>query len=121
MQLLKYYINYKGGINNRLVCRVVNSRLQTIKTFSGKNAEQRTEKFVKMNLKALYDAYNTQKIDINPYAADAKNMPLRKLTSPNFNIVKFGFGSFSASGNIKGMKQKYYGKGALLVRHGDVI
>lgn len=31
------------------------------------------------------------------------------------------FPSFSASGSIKGMKDKYYGKNALLVRQGSYI
>ena len=31
------------------------------------------------------------------------------------------FPSFSASGSITGMKEKYYGKGALLVRCGSYI
>ena len=31
------------------------------------------------------------------------------------------FPSFSASGSIKGMKEKYYGKDALLVRCGSYI
>jgi len=37
----------------------------------------------------------------------------------NFDIQRFP--NFSASGSIKGMKEKYYGKDALLVRCGSYI
>jgi len=121
MQILRYYINHKGGTNNLFVCRIINSRLQTIKTFTGEKAQERAFKYAKKHKKALYDAYNTRSININPYAADAKKMKVRKLTSVQINLANFGFGSFSASGNADGMRTKYYGKGALLVRDGDII
>jgi len=50
---------------------------------------------------------------INPFAKDAKVMPVRNLQT---FIDLSEYPNFSASGSIKGMKDKYYGKGALLVR-----
>ena len=50
---------------------------------------------------------------INPFAKDAKVMSVRTLKS---FIDLSEYPNFSASGSIKGMKDKYYGKGALLVR-----
>lgn len=120
MQIIKYYINYKGGTNNRLVCRLINHRQETIKVFSGKTAEERVTRYLRKTREGLCKAYNTRGIDINPYAVDARKMPVRKLTSVHINLSLFGFGNFSASGNVEGMR-KYYGKGALLVHHGDYI
>jgi hypothetical protein len=40
-------------------------------------------------------------------------------TGDRINIEKFP--NFHKSGNIKGMKERYYGKGALLVKCGDYI
>lgn len=40
-------------------------------------------------------------------------------TAKRVNIDRFP--NFSASGSIKGMKEKYYGKNALLVRSGNFI
>jgi hypothetical protein len=57
---------------------------------------------------------------INPYAGDAKNMRVRNLSKRHEGLVS-DLPSFHKSGSIKGMKDKYYGKGALLVRCGNYI
>jgi hypothetical protein len=57
---------------------------------------------------------------INPYASDAKNMRVRNLSKRHEELVS-DFPNFHKSGSIIGMKQKYYGKGALLVRCGSYI
>jgi len=121
MQILKYYINYKGGVNNRLVCRIVNRQLHTIKAFTGKKAEEKAEKYIHQNRQQLWNAYNSRGININPYAPDAKKMPLRSLTTVGMDLNAMGFPNFSATGSVEGMKKQYYGKGALLVRDGDYI
>lgn len=58
--------------------------------------------------------------NINPFAADAKNVRVKKLSIDKHSLVE-GFANFSASGSIKGMKKQFYGKGALLVRCGNFI
>jgi len=57
---------------------------------------------------------------INPFAADAKNMPVRDLSISHYNRVK-DCPNFSKRGSIIGMKKYHYGKGALLVRCGSYI
>jgi len=40
----------------------------------------------------------------------------------NFDLGNLGrFPNFSATGSIKGMKKKYYGKDALLIKQGSYI
>jgi len=56
---------------------------------------------------------------INPYAKDAKRMRVRKCTSPGLDLSSFP--NFHKSGSIIGMKDLYYGKGALLVKKGNYI
>jgi hypothetical protein len=56
---------------------------------------------------------------INPYAKDAKVMIVRQVTSPGLDLSDYP--NFDKSGSIKGMKDKYYGKGALLVRKDGYI
>lgn len=58
---------------------------------------------------------------INPYARDAKVMPLRKFTRPGLSEYLSAFPNFSASGSISGMKKQFYGRGALLVKYGRYI
>jgi hypothetical protein len=62
---------------------------------------------------------NSTKIKINPYAKDAKLMRVRKVISSGLNLSDYP--NFHKSGSIKGMKDLYYGKGALLVKQGDFI
>lgn len=120
MQILKYYINYKGGTNNRLVCRIVNHRLETVKTFSGRTAERRSGKYIRDNKHRLLKAYNQRGTGIDPYAADAKKMPVRRLASIHIHLTDMGLPNFSVSGDVEGMR-RIYGKGALMVRDGDYI
>jgi hypothetical protein len=62
---------------------------------------------------------NASNVKINPYAKDAKVMKTRKVTTPGLDLSDYP--NFHKSGSIKGMKNLYYGKGALLVRQGDYI
>ena len=59
-------------------------------------------------------------LEINPYAEDAKRVRVKYLSSRYQSLVK-GLPNFHKSGSTKGMKEKHYGKGALLVRCGQFI
>lgn len=48
-------------------------------------------------------------------------MRTKTLSTAQSNLVSGKFPNFSKTGSILGMKQKYYGKDALLVRCGDYI
>ena len=63
---------------------------------------------------------NTEYQPINPFAADAKNMRVRKLSERHHGLVE-NLPNFSKTGSVKGMKNLYYGKGALLVQCGNYI
>ena len=63
---------------------------------------------------------STEYKPINPYAGDAKNMGVRTLSERHIGLVE-DLPNFHKSGSIRGMKEKYYGKGALLVRCGGYI
>lgn len=115
MQILKYYINHKGGINNLLVCRVVNHRLCTIKTYTGDTALKRANNFLNKQYKNLWKSYNERGINIDPHSPEARKMKTRKISSVHINLSKMGFANFPISGNLTGMR-KVYGKGALIVK-----
>ena len=57
---------------------------------------------------------------INPYASDSKRMKVKSLSERHSGLVD-NFPNFHKSGSITGMKNLYYGKGALLVRCGSYI
>lgn len=44
-QLLKYYMNYKGGINNLLVCKIT-MQYSVLQVFAGKGAEKSANKWI---------------------------------------------------------------------------
>ena len=44
-----------------------------------------------------------------------------KTLNKNANVDLSGFPNFSKTGPIRGMKKLYYGKDALLVKHGSYI
>jgi len=56
----------------------------------------------------------------NPYASDVKKVKVKFLPIEFHNLVK-EFPNFNKNGNITGMKNLYYGKGALLVKCGGYI
>ncbi len=58
---------------------------------------------------------------INPYASDAKNVAVRRLSKDKSYLVEDKFPNFASNGSVSGMKKLYYGKGALLVRCGNYI
>lgn len=62
---------------------------------------------------------NLTNIKVNPYAKDAKVMRVRKCTTTWLDLSVFP--NFHYTGSIKGMKNKHYGKGALLVKKGGYI
>ena len=57
---------------------------------------------------------------INPYEVGAKIMKV-KILPVNCSKMVEDCPNFSRTGSIKGMKELYYGKGALLVRCGNYI
>ena len=58
---------------------------------------------------------------INPYASDAKRVKVKILSKNLEHLVDDKFPNFQRTGSIIGMKKKFYGKGALLVRCGNYI
>lgn len=55
---------------------------------------------------------------VNPYCADAKIFPLLDYDG---DTDLSDFPNFSADGSVSGMKARFYGKGAMLLRHGGYI
>lgn len=69
------------------------------------------------------DKYDIEIVDdskFNPFASDAKIVRVRNLSERHKGLVK-NLPNFHYSGSVRGMKQKYYGKGALLVKCGAYI
>lgn len=58
---------------------------------------------------------------VNPFASDAKNVRVKTLPIDKLELVTDQFPNFSKTGSISGMKAKFYGKGALLVKCGSYI
>ncbi len=59
-------------------------------------------------------------LEINPYGDNAKRVRVKYLSSRYQNLVR-GFPNFHKSGSTKEMKERYYGRGALLVRCGQFV
>lgn len=60
--------------------------------------------------------------NINPYSKDAKIVRVKSLSKEDGAKLNIDlFPNFSRTGSIKGMKEKFYGKGALLVKCGNYI
>lgn len=57
--------------------------------------------------------------DVNPYAPNAKIFPV--LDYYDEDLSGCNFPNFSVTGSVTGMKNQYYGKGAMLLRQGDYI